>query len=235
MNKKWLFFDCMETLVDLTELPKLKDYAYWAFDGSGVEGLWNSFDDFFENYINARQSIAQEIPQDEEYEMHERMKRIVQLSFEDKQGIAVNKISQMLYINYWKNYKSKCYVKKEVKSALELLGKKYRLAVVSNFMVMDGIEELLIENEIYDYFNFIVTSIKTGWRKPNINIYNEATKKARAKTGDITFIGDDYINDFITPRKIGMRSLLLDRNRQHTELGERVDNFEQLKWILNKD
>jgi putative hydrolase of the HAD superfamily len=235
MNRKWLFFDCMETLVDLIELPKLKDYAFWAFDGSGMEDLWNSFDDFFENYIAARKSIAREIPQDGEYEMLERMKRIVQLSFGDEQLPTADKTSQMLYANYWKNYKSKCYVKKEVKNTLELLSKKYRLAVVSNFMVMDGIEELLIENGIHSYFDFIVTSIKTGWRKPNVKIYNEAIKKAGAQIENITFIGDDYINDFITPGEMGMKSLLLDRSRKHTELVERVDNFEQLIGMLNKD
>ncbi len=235
MNGKWLFFDCMETLVDLTELPQLKDYAMWAFDGSGEENLWSGFDNFFEHYIAARQSIAQEIYKDSEYEMLERMKRISALSLVDKPDAVIENTAHMLYTNYWKNYKAKCYVKNEVKNALDFLSKKFKLAVVSNFMVMDGIEELLIENEIFGYFDFVVTSIKTGWRKPNINIYNEAINKSGVNIEDITFIGDDYINDYITPREIGMRAILLDREQKHPEIAERVDSFEMLYGILNLD
>ena len=43
---KYIFFDCMETLVDLHELPSSSDYARWAFQGSGVEGYWRDFEDF---------------------------------------------------------------------------------------------------------------------------------------------------------------------------------------------
>lgn len=235
MNSKWLFFDCMETLVDLTELPQLKDYALWAFDGSGVENLWSGFDSFFEHYIAARQSIAREIPKDSEYEMLERMKRISVLGLVDKPKTVVENTAHMLYANYWKNYKAKCYVKNEVKNSLDILSKKFKLAVVSNFMVMDGIEELLIENEIFNYFDFVVTSIKTGWRKPNINIYNEAINKSGANIGAVTFIGDDYVNDYITPREIGMRAILLDREQKHPGIAERVDSFERLNGILNQN
>lgn len=235
MNSKWLFFDCMETLVDLTQLPQLKDYAMWAFGGSSVENLWSGFDSFFEHYIAARQSIAQEISKDSEYEMLERMKRISALRLVDKPDAVIENTAHVLYANYWKNYKAKCYVKKEVKNTLDILSKNFKLAVVSNFMVMNGIEELLIENKIFDYFDFIVTSIKTGWRKPNINIYNEAINKSGVRIEDIIFIGDDYVNDYITPREIGMRAILLDREQKHPEITERVDSFEGLKGMLSQN
>jgi putative hydrolase of the HAD superfamily len=232
---KWLFFDCMETLVDLTELPKLRDYARWTYEGSGAEHVWSSFDSFFENYAEAKQRIAREIPENKEYEMFERMKLIAAIGLGDNLHGDINKTAQMLYVNYWRNYKSKCYVKKEVKEALEKLGRKYKLAVVSNFMVMDGIEELLEENDILGSFEFIVTSIKTGWRKPDVVIYNEALEKARVKAEDVIFIGDDYVNDYITPGGMGMRAVLLDRERKHCELSERVETFDQLNILLNLD
>jgi putative hydrolase of the HAD superfamily len=47
MGVEYIFFDCMETLIDLHKLPVAEDYAMWAYRGSGVESLWQDFDSFF--------------------------------------------------------------------------------------------------------------------------------------------------------------------------------------------
>lgn len=43
---KYIFFDCMETVIDLTELPTVNDYAYWTYHNSGVEEYWEDYNDF---------------------------------------------------------------------------------------------------------------------------------------------------------------------------------------------
>lgn len=55
---KYIFFDCMETLIDLHELPSRSDYARWAFQGSGVEGYWRDFEDFLMLYEASKADIA---------------------------------------------------------------------------------------------------------------------------------------------------------------------------------
>ncbi len=55
---EYLFFDCMETLVDMDNLPETKDYASWSYHGSGVEKYWDDFNHFCEHYINDHQVPA---------------------------------------------------------------------------------------------------------------------------------------------------------------------------------
>ncbi len=231
LNIKWIFFDCMETLVDLTELPKLRDYASWAYHGSGVEEYFKGFEDFFQLYNAARAEIAAKLEEDREYEMLQRLEEIIRIEtgikYKDRTFVA-----QSLYHNYWRNYKARCYVKEDVREVLQELQKRFRLGVVSNFMVHNGIEELLETNGIKKHFEFVVTSINTGWRKPNIRIYEEALKLSGAEAGEILFVGDDYVNDWQAPPRYGMSSILLDRYGKYDKIENRVCDFYDLKKLV---
>ncbi|MDP4094704.1 MAG: HAD family hydrolase [Bacillota bacterium] len=232
MAYKWIFFDCMETLIDLTELPGLRDYAMWAYEGSGVENIWKDFNEFFSVYLSVREKIQNGLPENKEYGMYERFEAITSVSnpsFTEKQ---LQKISLMLYRNYWNNYKKRSYVKEDVNEVLPRLYERFKLAVVSNFMVQGGIEELLKLNGISRYFEFVVTSINEGWRKPEEKIYTAALNKACITPGNIIFAGDDYINDYVTPARIGMNTILLDRYKKHEDLDSRVMNFYELESKL---
>ncbi|WP_221226934.1 HAD family hydrolase [Paenibacillus baekrokdamisoli] len=229
---KYIFFDCMETLVDLYELPSHSDYAYWAFSNSGVEHYWSDFEGFLERYSHSKRQIAQRIEQHEEYELMRRIEHIV----DGTESIPVSskqQVVQMLYENYWRTYKSQCFVKEEVKSTLLQLSKHYKLAVVSNFMINDGIEELLELNNINGIFEFIVTSINMGWRKPSARIYDYAIQRAGCNPEQILFVGDDYENDYLAPRLAGMKSILLDKEKTivSSEL-DKVSDFYELKAML---
>ncbi len=221
---KCILLDCMETLVDLTELPTLREYASWGFEGSGVEHHWESFDGFFDTYKTVRNRMNDSLPEYTEYEMHDRFLQVVR----ENPGITpdiAERITNSLDETYWRNYSSKCYVKDDVSHVLHHLASKYRLGVVSNFMVKGGIEQLLERNGIIDCFDFIVVSVDEGWRKPHSNIYYSALKQAKASGEEILFFGDDYMNDYVQPRKLGMSSILLDRYGRHPEIKDRVKDF----------
>ncbi|WHH59481.1 HAD family hydrolase [Petroclostridium sp. X23] len=232
-NISWILFDCMETLVDLTELPGLKGYALWAYEGSGVEGLWDGFEDFYESYKYAIEVIANKLPQGKEYEVYERLQMVAGLKICNKDEQAVQKIADCLYKNFWDTYKSKCYVRNDVKEIITELTKKYNLGVVSNFMVSGGIEELLKTNGIYKYFDFIITSINEGWKKPHYNIYKAAIDKADVPLSKILFVGDDFKNDYITPKELGLRTVLLDRAEKYLHVKHRVTNFYMLRDLIS--
>lgn len=229
---KYILFDCMETVIDLTELPTMRDYAFWAYYGSGMESLWDSFDDFLNDYIRARKSMNDKLPEKKEYEILERFKLVAGFNPVPDAVLTPDETAKRLYDNYWRNYVSKCYVKEDVKEVLERLSDKYLLGVVSNFMVEDGIEELLLKNGVKDYFKIIVTSVKEGWRKPNYKIYNTAIEKTGVDKEHIVFIGDDYINDFEGPESLGLKSVLLDRNNKYPQVVKRVRDFYQLENYL---
>ncbi|MCR4435048.1 MAG: HAD family hydrolase [Clostridiales bacterium] len=229
---KYVFFDCMETLVDLTELPAMRDYALWAYQGSGVEGLWRGFEEFLEGYAWAKESLHASLAQYEECEMYRRLELAVRQKLVHREEKEIFEVSKRLYHNFWKTYRSKCYVKEDVKSVLPKLKERFPLGVVSNFMVEDGIEELLSQNGIIRFFDFVVTSIREGWRKPHPAIYHSALSKAGVLPEEVVFIGDDYVNDYVTPGSLGMKTVLLDRYGKHGGADPRVGDFYELMGIL---
>jgi len=231
-NIKYILFDCMETIVDLRQLPGLRDYAFWGFNGSGVEDMWEDFDEFFRYYLLTRSDISARYHKNQEYEMSERFLQIVHLSFPDLAVSRMENVTKKLSCNYWDNYKAACYVKEDVAAVLPKLTEKYRLGIVSNFMVMGGIEELLEINGVRKYFDVVVTSIAEGWRKPDPIIYKAALDRLGASVGETVFVGDDYVNDMVTPAELGMKPIFLDRYGKYPEVSGKITDFNELLWLL---
>lgn len=229
---QFIFFDCMETIIDLYELPSKNDYAYWTYVNSGVEHYWNGFSDFLERYNTAKNIISETLEPHQEYEMKERLKVIVNgtdIHLQEKQAVV-----DRLYRNYWATYQSKCFVKEEVREAIQKLKGKYKLAVVSNFMVQNGIEELLMKHGIIHDFEFVVTSINVGWKKPDLRIYKYALSNSSCRPKEVLFIGDDFENDYLAPRRLGMNSLWLNKSTIHKGGIDQVHDFNDVVHMLLK-
>ncbi|UNK16371.1 HAD family hydrolase [Paenibacillus sp. N3/727] len=229
-NIKCIFFDCMETIVDLFELPTSSDYARWTYANSGVEHYWHNFDDFLEKYNIAKKSLSDSCDTYQEYELKQRIEVVVNTTESIKQD--KKEVTNRLYDNYWNTYKSKCFIKEEVRVAVLQLKEKYRLAIVSNFMVMNGIEELLIKTNMRNNFEFIVSSIGFGWRKPDPRIYKYAIDNSGCEAQEILFIGDDYENDYVAPRKSGMNSLWLNKFHKKRDDIDQVHDFYEITQKL---
>jgi len=231
-NIKYILFDCMETLIDLTKLPSLRDYALWAFKGSGSEHYWEDFEEFLEGYKLAKKTIAEKLSEHKEYEISERFEFITRLKLTGCEENKIREITKTLYENFWKTYMLKCYVKDDVRTTLTDLAKEYQLGVVSNFMVKGGVEELLKKNDIIQYFDLIITSIDVGWRKPHPNIYKAAIDKAQTLPGEIVFVGDNYKNDYIGAKKAGFIPVFLDRQGKYCDIHCKISNFYELMEML---
>jgi putative hydrolase of the HAD superfamily len=233
-NIEYIFFDCMETIVDLYELPLESDYALWAFSGSGVEAYWKDFNEFEMMYVEGKKDHITMLKPNQEYEMMKRLDLVVERT-ESIPGISKLQVTKKLHNNFWHTYKSKCFVDEEIMRVLSELSKQYKLAVVSNFMIMDGIEELLQLNEVQSYFDFVVTSIRVGWRKPSPRIYEVALQYAGCSPEHILFIGDDYENDYLAPRQLNMKSIFLEKEYKSDHIlegSDKINNFSELKSLL---
>lgn len=227
---KCILFDCMETLVDVIEKPDVRLYAYWAYAGCGCEALWESFDAFLDQYNMARGELGKLRAEFEEYDMSERFEFMAQQLTND--SAAIKNITEAVSYNYWRNYKSNCIVYDNVKSLLDELYSEFKLGVVSNFMVKDGIEELLKIFDIDKYFDFVVTSINVGWKKPHSKIYDTALNLAQVSKKEILFVGDDYDCDFIGPTKFGFDTVLLDKECIHSNVERRITSLDNLTEFL---
>ena len=102
------------------------------------------------------------------------------------------------------------------------------MGVVSNFMIMGGIEEMLEMHGIREYFEFVVTSVEEGWRKPHPAIYSKALEYAGVTPEEVIFVGDDFLNDYTTPFELGMTPYFLDRYGRKTGLENRITSFHEL-------
>ena len=231
---KYILFDCMETLVDLRVLPEPRDYAHWGFNGSGVEHLWSNFDEYFNHYERARRMLICERPMHKEESVEDRFEIICRLNPRiNHDETKCNKVVRLLSSNYNTNYYAQCFVKEDVRDALPVIEERFRLGVVSNFKVLGGIESILEQQGLAPFFDFIVTSISVGWRKPHRAIYEAAIREAGIHPRDILFFGDDYENDLVGPKTMGMHALLLDRYDKHPDEAHRVRNFGALEQRLS--
>jgi putative hydrolase of the HAD superfamily len=231
---KYIFFDCMETIVDLHELPSESDYAFWSFSGSGVEPYWADFNEFLLMYLDSKRELTDRMKPNQEYEWIIRMERVVEKTATIPSS-SRQEAAKQLYDHFWHTYKSKCFIKQDVLAVLCDLAMHYKLAVVSNFMVEDGIEELLQLNKADRFFEFVVTSINSGWRKPSPFIYQTALQYAGCQPEEILFVGDDYENDYVLPGRAGMKAIFLEKDYKKADIRVNVDkinNFSQLKDIL---
>ena len=74
------------------------------------------------------------------------------------------------------------------------------------------------ELEILPYLDLIVTSGEAGSDKPEPGIFNLALEKAGVQPSEAIMIGDQYSNDVVGARGVGIKPLLLDRFNQYPEV-----------------
>ena len=214
-------------------LPIQTDYASWAYTKSGVEDLWVNFDSFFQDYLRAGEILAQMLPRNKEFSTRDRLRLICGMNnkIDEKQK---DPVVEALHSNYWKQYYGRCFVHKDVNDCLPKLARQTKLGVVSNFKIKGGIESILEQFNLRQYFDFVLTSIEIGWRKPNSTIYRTALEKTECLPEEIFFVGDDFDNDVKAPLDMGMHAILLDRRGRYKDITSRfkISQFEELEAAL---
>lgn len=71
--------------------------------------------------------------------------------------------------------------------------------------------------EIKSYFEFVLTSAEIGVEKPNPKVFLTALAKTDFKPGEVLFVGDSYISDYQGAEAVGMKPLLIDRDRKNKQ------------------
>jgi len=122
---------------------------------------------------------------------------------------GVNKYSLKKQLFMQTHYSTNCDLYSEVRSVLESLHCKYRLAVISNaYPSMDWIFDYL---DIRKYFESITISAFVGDYKPNPKIYEVALKTMMVEAEESLFV-DNHINNVEAAIDLGFQGILIDRN-----------------------
>ena len=228
-----ILFDCMDTLVDMRLQPSNEDYARWAFEESGLEDCWSNFQVFLDDYIVARTEIPKSLPEHKEYEFSDRLLYVCRKNCRNLREMSAEEPSEILYRTYWRRYAANTHVNDDVRVTLPVLRNGLRLGMLSNFMNRGGIEELLDRHRISQHFDFVITSINVGWRKPHEKIYERGIQMAGCEPNEILFVGDNYECDYVGPKGMGMKAVLLDRENVHVGVNERVRTVAELATLID--
>ena len=114
----------------------------------------------------------------------------------------------------------------ETESVLrELKNKHFKLGVLSD-TAYGADKEYLLNGipPIKQYFKVILASTDVGFRKPHTKGFLQLIKELNVETADCFFVGDEP-KDIIGANRVGMISVLVNRNNEKLDYGQ--------KYIIN--
>ena len=105
--------------------------------------------------------------------------------------------------NYWLPFDG-------VHKVLDFLKEKtVGLGIISNWD--DTARNVLNGAELTEYFDPIIISSEVHCKKPDPKIFEIALKKAGVSAAECLYVGDNYYDDAVGSRAVGMNALILNR------------------------
>ncbi|XP_041836350.1 haloacid dehalogenase-like hydrolase domain-containing protein 3 isoform X2 [Melanotaenia boesemani] len=105
-----------------------------------------------------------------------------------------------------------------------------KLGVVSNFD--SRLEAILHSCGLLSHFSFLITSEEAGVAKPSLAIFDQALHNCGTAADCVAHVGDHYVNDYLSPRSVGIHGFLLDRQNKHNQadvlLEHRLGSLDEL-------
>jgi HAD superfamily hydrolase (TIGR01549 family) len=86
------------------------------------------------------------------------------------------------------------------------------IGLISN--IGQEIEDYCRDLGFAPFLDFKVTSWEIGYDKPRPEIFHAALERAGVKAGEAIFVGDQYEQDVLGARGVGMKAVLIDRRKK---------------------
>jgi len=98
----------------------------------------------------------------------------------------------------------------DVKPTLrKLRSKEYKIGLVSNSTPVSV--SIIQKLDMKPYFDVMILSCKEGVMKPDHHIYKLALHRLKVKGKECLFVGDNKECDYDSPKKLGMKALVIAR------------------------
>jgi len=122
-------------------------------------------------------------------------------------------IRKYLLSRVWKGMCSRIFIpyRDVLKDIDKIKDNGYRVALITNTVPYDS--SYLRKKGIYDQFEHVILSHKTGYRKPEKEIYQMMLKKLGVKGNECIYI-DDREENLPTAEKLGMKTIHFRSPRQ---------------------
>ena len=119
-----------------------------------------------------------------------------------------------------------------VKEVLQKLSLKYNLAAASYTQGSYAYRELE-ELEIAQYFSYFIFSSDIGYRKTDQEFYKICLQKTRNVPGECLVVGDNYLQDVVIPKKVGLKAVLI--KNPSTDKQNIIDDVEPDRIVKLED
>ena len=148
-------------------------------------------------------------------------------------GIHDNNLADQFGLAYIKQSPLETELLPFTHEVLSYLKNKYMLYIITN-----GFEEVqqikLVNSDLEEYFDLVVTSEKVGVKKPNARIFEFALEQANATADESIMIGDDLLVDVLGAEKVGMKGIYFNpnNNKHKLEVSHEISCLSQLMLLL---
>jgi FMN phosphatase YigB (HAD superfamily) len=215
---KAIFFDWFNTLAhyhpprEELESQALKELGFDVSPKAISPGLYLADKNYYEE--NARLPIRQR-SKEEQTKIYTGFQRIIlkEAGITPNDDLVFKLMSRMLQLNA----SMKFVLFNDVSATLKALKeKKLIVGLLTN--LQSEVDSMCRELGIAAYLDFTVTSGEVGADKPQPPIFLKALKLAQAKASEAIHVGDQYQNDVLGARGVGISPILLDRADYYAEI-----------------
>ncbi|WP_320047744.1 HAD family hydrolase [uncultured Ilyobacter sp.] len=124
-----------------------------------------------------------------------------------------------------------------IREVLRELKKNYTLCVASNAGESDSelMKSALKRVGIDNFFSYFFTSKDLGFEKPDIRFFKAILKSGSFSASECLMVGNDYDNDIVNSKSIGMTTILFDEKNTFsntTSADYKIDKTIQILDIL---
>jgi HAD superfamily hydrolase (TIGR01549 family) len=211
MEVEAVLFDLFDTLLLLESQevyyePSLRKlHEFLVKNGVNV-----SFEDFSRVYFEVRDEFYSESRKSlEEPHFNVRVSQTLNrfdYDFDDSDSVVVG--ATMAFADEFMRYVS---LDEDALDVLEKLHGKYKLGLISNFAIPECGWKLLDKFRLKRFFDVIVISGEVNQRKPSSEIFHRALETLGVKASKAVFVGDMLDLDVIGPKKVGMKTVFIER------------------------
>lgn len=128
-----------------------------------------------------------------------------------------------------------------VKDTLKELSQDYKLAIISNAIYHKGILQILKNLDILKFFDFVLSSAKIGFKKPNKIIFQTVLDNLKLNPNSCLFVGDDIHADIYGAQTLNFKTVQIERKFILPSLKEvnitpdfKISRIPDLLEIINK-
>ena len=110
---------------------------------------------------------------------------------------------------FFQDYVDALELRPYAKTLLRNIVKNCKLGLISNFTYAPVIYASLRKLGINQFFNAVIVSEDTGWRKPHKRIFQTALERLQVTAEETIYIGDSPLEDIEGAKTVGMKTFFV--------------------------